>query len=96
MLAMTVASLLPHASLLYAQETSIDETMVVTANRFEQSINSTLAPVVVVTKEDIQSTQAKSIEEVLRRLPGIQVSVMVPDNWLVFILVAQSLIIHLY
>ena len=74
MLAMTVASLLPHASLLYAQETSIDETMVVTANRFEQSINSTLAPVVVVTKEDIQSTQAKSIEEVLRRLPGIQVS----------------------
>lgn len=74
MLAMTVASLLPHASHLYAQETSIDETMVVTANRFEQSVNSTLAPVVVVTKEDIQSTQAKSIEEVLRRLPGIQVS----------------------
>ncbi|MBU2897522.1 TonB-dependent receptor domain-containing protein [Vibrio hepatarius] len=74
MLAMTVASLLPHASLLYAKEISTDETMVVTANRFEQSINSTLAPVVVVTKDEIQSTQAKSIEEVLRRLPGIQVS----------------------
>ncbi len=74
MLAMTVASLLPHASLLYAQDTSIDETMVVTANRFEQSIDSTLAPIVVVTKDDIQSTQAKSIEEVLRRLPGVQVA----------------------
>lgn len=74
MLAMTVASLLPHASLLYAQDTSIDENMVVTANRFEQSMDSTLAPIVVVTKDDIQSTQAKSIEEVLRRLPGIQVA----------------------
>ncbi|GLT20316.1 vitamin B12 transporter BtuB [Vibrio zhanjiangensis] len=74
MLAMTLASQLPHASLSYAQEQASDETVVVTASRFEQSINSTLAPVVVVTKDEIQSTQAKSIEEVLRRLPGIQVS----------------------
>ncbi|NRB69163.1 MAG: TonB-dependent receptor [Vibrio sp.] len=73
-LAIAVASLLPHASLSYAKEASADETMVVTASRFEQSIDSTLAPVVVVTKDEIQSSQAKSIEEVLRRLPGIQIS----------------------
>ncbi|WP_117236391.1 TonB-dependent receptor domain-containing protein [Vibrio maerlii] len=74
LLAITVASLLSPTFFSHAQEVTVDETMVVTANRFEQSIDSTLAPVVVVTKDEIQSIQAKSIEEVLRRLPGIQVS----------------------
>ncbi|MDX1303992.1 TonB-dependent vitamin B12 receptor [Photobacterium sp.] len=58
----------------FAAETSPDEVMVVTANRFEQSIHSTLADVEVVTREDIERIQAKTIPDVLRRLTGIQIT----------------------
>jgi vitamin B12 transporter len=73
-LAMTVASLLSHASYSYAQEVSADETMVVTANRFEQQVSDTIAPVEVVTKQEIDAIQATSLSDVLRRLPGVQVT----------------------
>ncbi|MDC5703196.1 TonB-dependent receptor [Vibrio europaeus] len=73
-LAIAVASLLPHASLSYAQEASSDETMVVTANRFEQSADSVLAPVSVVTREDIEKMQAQSALDVLKTLPGVELS----------------------
>lgn len=69
-LAMAIASLLPHAS--YAQ--SSDQTLVVTANRFEQSTQSTLADIEIVSRQDIERTQAKSIPDVLRRLTGIQIT----------------------
>ena len=59
-------------SMVYA-DTSTDEVMVVTANRFEQSVKNVIAPVSVVTKEEIDAIQAKSLAEVLRRLPGVQV-----------------------
>ncbi|KOO02260.1 TonB-dependent vitamin B12 receptor [Vibrio nereis] len=72
-LAIAVASLLPSTYSL-AQEVSIDETMVVTANRFEQSAQSTLADVEVITRQDIELTQAKTLPDALRRLTGIQVS----------------------
>ena len=72
-LAVAVASLLPYASYTQAQQVSADETMVVTANRFEQPIKEVLAPVSVVTKEEIDAIQAKSLADVLRRLPGVQV-----------------------
>ncbi|MGF1686970.1 TonB-dependent receptor [Photobacterium japonica] len=52
---------------------SPDEVMVVTANRFEQPIKEVIAPVSVVTKEEIEAIQAKSLAEVLRRLPGVQI-----------------------
>lgn len=73
-LAMSVASLLPYASFSQAQELSTDETVIVTANRFEQSLDSIITPVEVVTREDIDAIQAKSLSEVLQRLPGIQIS----------------------
>ncbi|MCG9598669.1 TonB-dependent receptor [Vibrio sp. Isolate25] len=73
-LAIAVASLLPHASLSYAQAVSADETMVVTANRFEQSSSDVIAPIEIVTKEEIEAIQAKSLTEVLRRLPGVQIA----------------------
>ncbi|MDN2482315.1 TonB-dependent vitamin B12 receptor [Vibrio agarivorans] len=73
-LAVAVASLLSHAHSIHAQEVTVDETMVVTANRFEQSSKSVLAEVEVVTREDFQRTQAKTIPDVLRRLTGIQVT----------------------
>lgn len=50
-----------------------DEVMVVTANRFEQPVKNVIAPVSIVTKEEIDAIQAKSLSEVLRRLPGVQV-----------------------
>lgn len=73
LLAMMVASLLPYASLSVAQDASADETIVVTANRFETKLNDTLAPVEVVTREEIAAIQAQSLTDVLRRLPGVQV-----------------------
>ena len=65
-LAIAVASLLPHASLSYAQEASADETMVVTASRFEQSEASVLASVTTITREEIDILQAKSLTEVFK------------------------------
>ena len=60
-------------SYAFAAATSPDEVMVVTANRFEQPVKNVIAPVSVVTKEEIDAIQAKSLAEVLRRLPGVQV-----------------------
>lgn len=76
-LATAIVSLLSHAytSPVFAQNTTIetDETMVVTANRFEQSESSVLASISVVTKEEIERLQAKTLTEVLRYIPGVQV-----------------------
>lgn len=73
-LAIAVASLLPYAPLSYAQQASADETMVVTANRFEQSVGQVTATVDIVTKEQIDNLQIKSLTEALALLPGVQVT----------------------
>lgn len=56
----------------WAQQNESDS-LVVTANRFQQPVNSVLAPVDVVTREDIERWQVKSLNEVLRRLPGVDI-----------------------
>lgn len=56
----------------WAQQTD-NNTMVVTANRFQQPVNSVLAPTTVVTREDIDRWQAKSLTDVMRRLPGVDI-----------------------
>lgn len=76
-LAIAIAtSLFSYVSNSYAEsdnsQTS-DDTVVVTANRFEQKVDSTTAPVVVVTKTEIERIQATDLVDVLKRLPGIQV-----------------------
>ncbi|MBQ0269636.1 TonB-dependent vitamin B12 receptor BtuB [Providencia huaxiensis] len=48
--------------------------VVVSANRFEQPISSILAPVTVVTREDIDHWQSNTIIDVLRRLPGVDIA----------------------
>lgn len=73
-LAVTVASLLSYTSYSYAQSNTADETMVVTANRFEQIESTVLAPISVVTREEIEIYQAKSLTEILRRLPGVEIA----------------------
>ncbi|WP_434341432.1 TonB-dependent receptor domain-containing protein [Motilimonas cestriensis] len=62
---------LPYAT---AKNIAEDDTIIVTANRTEQPLASSLASVAVIEKEEIEAIQAKSFAEVLRRLPGIQVN----------------------
>lgn len=56
----------------WAQESA--DSLVVTANRFEQPANTVLAPTSVVTREDIERWQAKSVVEVMQRLPGVDIA----------------------
>lgn len=62
---------LPYA---IAQKTTDNDTVIVTANRTEQPLASSLAAVAVIEKEEIEAIQAKSFAEVLRRLPGVQIN----------------------
>lgn len=57
----------------WAQDTSPD-TLVVTANRFQQPINTVLAPKDIVTREDIERWQSRTVLDVMRRLPGVDVA----------------------
>ncbi|MBF4302550.1 TonB-dependent receptor plug domain-containing protein, partial [Vibrio anguillarum] len=64
---------LPYASFSsYAQNT--EESLVVTANRFEQIESSVLSSVTVVSREEIEQYQANSLTEVLRRVPGVEIA----------------------
>ena len=68
------AALLPFAAL--AQDpstTNNEEVTVVTANRVEQAISDVLAPVTVITRDDIELSMAKSVPELLRMVPGIDI-----------------------
>ncbi len=48
--------------------------VVVTASRTAQSIDETLAPVTVITREDIERKQASSVTELLATVPGVNIS----------------------
>ncbi|KKD59892.1 hypothetical protein RN22_13510 [Grimontia sp. AD028] len=68
------AGMLPWAAFAHAESTtsSVDDTMVVTASRFEQPVENVVAPITVVTRAEIDQSQAKTLTEVLRRLPGVE------------------------
>ncbi|WP_188008979.1 TonB-dependent receptor domain-containing protein [Grimontia hollisae] len=68
------ASMLPWAVFAHAESTppSVDDTLVVTASRFEQPVENVVAPITVVTRAEIDQSQAKTLTEVLRRLPGVE------------------------
>ncbi len=51
-----------------------DETFVITANRFEQPIENIIAPIEVITQEEIQAIGARNLTQVLKRLPSIQIA----------------------
>ncbi|KFX00666.1 vitamin B12/cobalamin outer membrane transporter [Pectobacterium betavasculorum] len=48
--------------------------VVVTANRFAQPVSSVLAANSIVTRADIDRWQAKSLNDVMRRLPGVDIA----------------------
>lgn len=50
------------------------EMLVTTANRFAQPGSSVLAPTTVVTREEIDRWQSKSVADVMRRLPGVDIA----------------------
>ncbi|MEE3664293.1 TonB-dependent vitamin B12 receptor BtuB [Brenneria sp. g21c3] len=47
--------------------------LVVTASRFPQPVSSVLAPIDIVTRDDIDRWQAKNVLEAMRRLPGVDI-----------------------
>jgi vitamin B12 transporter len=69
-----VAGLLPVAAIAapQADSPSTEQTMVVTASRFAEPEASILAPVNIVTREEISRLQAKTVTEVMRTLPGVE------------------------
>jgi vitamin B12 transporter len=50
------------------------EPVIVTAARVAQTADETLAPVTVLTREDIERSQAQSLEDLFRGLPGIDIA----------------------
>ncbi|MEG3132318.1 TonB-dependent vitamin B12 receptor BtuB [Rouxiella sp. T17] len=48
--------------------------LVVTANRFPQPVSTVLAPTTVVTRQQIDLWQSKSLIDVMRRLPGVDIA----------------------
>ena len=48
--------------------------IVVTATRTPQTVDETLSSVTVLTREDIEKEQARSVPDLLRGLPGITFS----------------------
>lgn len=52
------------------QDTTIPQ-IVVTANRTAKTVDETIVPISIITREDIEKTQATSVIEVLRTTPGM-------------------------
>ncbi|MFJ5410189.1 TonB-dependent vitamin B12 receptor BtuB [Pectobacterium punjabense] len=61
------------SSLNSSSEKKTDD-VVVTANRFAQPVSSVLAANSIVTRADIDRWQAKSLNDVMRRLPGVDIA----------------------
>jgi vitamin B12 transporter len=68
-------SLFTSPSVLLA-ETAENEALkiVVTANRKAQTVDETLAPVTVITRQDIEKYQAKNVADLLRMTPGVTIA----------------------
>ncbi|OAT51634.1 TonB-dependent vitamin B12 receptor BtuB [Providencia heimbachae] len=69
-----IAVLCGISSLASANANNKSDELVVSANRFEQPLSSILAPVTVVTREEIDHWQSNTVIDVLRRLPGVDVA----------------------
>ena len=68
--------LTPYLGLFYSSFSQADEFLdpvVVTASRIEQPLSEVLPSVTVITKEEIQRSQARSIIDLLQGEPGIEV-----------------------
>ncbi|WP_263322369.1 TonB-dependent receptor [Endozoicomonas sp. Mp262] len=57
-----------------AEDAYLLDKVVVTASRTAQTVDETLAPVTVITRKEIERSQAASIPELLNKTPGLQVA----------------------
>ncbi|MBY6224351.1 TonB-dependent receptor domain-containing protein [Ferrimonas balearica] len=57
-----------------APAVDVDETLIVTGDRLAQSADSVLAPVTVIDRASIVAMQAKSLSDILRTLPNVDVN----------------------
>ena len=48
--------------------------VVVTASRTAQTVDQALAPVTVITREEIERSQASGVAELLNKVPGLQIA----------------------
>ncbi|MDH0029096.1 TonB-dependent receptor domain-containing protein [Aeromonas caviae] len=67
------AALLPTAAFAQQLTIPVNPTMVVTATRVAQPASSVLAPVNVVTRDEIDRLQAQTVTDVVKTLPGVEV-----------------------
>ena len=68
-----VASLFVNDALAQTDDGDDDDrlTILITASRFAETVDETLAPVTLITREDIEQKQAATVAEVLRTVPGL-------------------------
>ncbi|MDD9811404.1 MAG: TonB-dependent receptor [Gammaproteobacteria bacterium] len=68
-----VAALFGSAAHAQAANENDDEplTILITASKFAETADETLAPVTVITRAEIEEKQAATVEEVLRTVPGV-------------------------
>ncbi|PHM47270.1 TonB-dependent vitamin B12 receptor BtuB [Xenorhabdus miraniensis] len=71
---LAAASVAVFSGLSHVAVADNQDPIVVTANRFKQPISSVLAPMTVVTREDIDKWQSSSLVDVLRRLPSVDIA----------------------
>ncbi len=74
LLAASIMSLCTPLSFSYAAEAVPQQTVTVLGTSLTEPVENTIVPVVVVTKADIQAQQANTLTEVLRQLPGVQLT----------------------
>lgn len=56
-----------------AEEVTELEEVIVTASRTAQTVDEALAPVTVISRKDIERSQATSVTELLSKTPGVQI-----------------------
>ena len=66
------AALTVLSSAAFAQREPIS--VLITASRFAETADSALAPVSVITSDDIEKMQAKTVNDVLRTVPGLAIT----------------------
>lgn len=62
-----------YSSLVAAQTTNLNEVLV-TASRTAQSVDETLASVTLITRKEIERSQAITVAEILQKTPGVMIT----------------------
>lgn len=57
-----------------AQPAGVGDEIVVTATRTARTVDETLAAVTVITRQEIERQQARSVQELLRGVPGVSIA----------------------